>query len=123
MASERHRGEGVWTTAATAAACLLAGWLGGSGALRPQSAAAAPTVPASSGDGHLHSSIVRIGDQHSQLVVVDQFKKTAAVYHIDPASGKIGLKSVRNLYWDLEMLTLNSEDPQPAQIRQMMQQR
>ena len=105
-------------------AALAVGAVLGWGAARlpvgPTPAHAAGPVTGQEG---LEVSVMRLGDTLSQMVVVDRFKKSAAVYHIDSATGKLAFKSARNIYWDLEMMAHNSENPLPDQIRQMMQQR
>jgi hypothetical protein len=45
------------------------------------------------------------------------------VYRIDAVTGKIGLKSVRNLYWDLQMTYHNNEPPLPQEIEKLLEQR
>lgn len=54
-----------------------------------------------------------------QIVVVDAKTRTMAVYHIEPAQGKIQLKSVRNLGWDLQMEQFNGQPPLPSELRQV----
>lgn len=71
----------------------------------------------------LITSTVNVADKHQQMTVVDPIRRTLAVYHIDSLTGKVSLRSVRNIFWDLEMAAFNTEDPQPQEIRGMMQQR
>ena len=54
-----------------------------------------------------------------QIVVVDTRQTTMAVYHVEPAQGKIQLKSVRNLVWDLRMEQFNAQSPLPSELRQV----
>ena len=63
------------------------------------------------------SSMLPTGVQ--QIVVVDDRGRTMAVYHIDPMQGKIQLKSVRNLSWDLRMEQFNGQSPLPSELRQV----
>lgn len=51
------------------------------------------------------------------VVVADVNRAVVAVYHIDPLNGKLSLKSVRNVSWDLQMLQFNSESPLPEEVR------
>jgi hypothetical protein len=51
------------------------------------------------------------------LVVVDSQHRSLAVYHVDLTTGKLALKSVRNVSWDLQMRDYNTEDPLPQDIR------
>jgi hypothetical protein len=50
-------------------------------------------------------------------VAVDPQHKSLAVYHVDLVTGKLALKSVRNVTWDLQMRDYNTEDPLPQDIR------
>jgi hypothetical protein len=46
------------------------------------------------------------------------------VYQVDPRSGAIALKSVRNIHWDLQMDEFNSGgNPSPKEIRSLLEQR
>lgn len=54
-----------------------------------------------------------------QISVIDSRTKALAVYHVDPATGKIQLKSARNLAWDLQMEHFNGQSPLPSEIRQV----
>ncbi len=54
-----------------------------------------------------------------QIVVVEPAARTLAVYHVEPAQGKIQLKSVRNLVWDLRMENFNGQSPLPSELRQV----
>ncbi len=63
-------------------------------------------------------------DEDGQLfVVVDPQVRAVSVYHVDKASGKIALRSVRNIHYDLQMMNLNTEDPLPQIIRSLLEQR
>jgi hypothetical protein len=55
------------------------------------------------------------------LTVIDPQSRAMAVYHLNPQTGAIELRSVRNFRWDLEMDSLNSSDPLPAEIRKMVE--
>ena len=54
-----------------------------------------------------------------QIVVVEASGRTMAVYHVEPAQGKIQLRSVRNLTWDLRMEQFNGQSPLPSELRQV----
>ncbi len=54
---------------------------------------------------------------YQQIVVVDTQAQTMAAYHIEPNQGKIQLKSVRRLAWDLKMEQFNAESPLPSELR------
>ena len=53
-----------------------------------------------------------------QLSVLDSQAKSLAIYHIEPSSGKLQLKSVRTLRWDLQMDHFNGQSPLPSELRQ-----
>ena len=54
-----------------------------------------------------------------QVVVFDDNTQSMAVYHIEPNNGKIQLKSVRSLVWDLKMEQFNGEVPLPSELREV----
>lgn len=62
------------------------------------------------------SSMLPSGVQ--QIVVVDSQNRAMAIYHVDPAQGKLVLRSVRNLSWDLSMEQFNGQAPLPSDLRQ-----
>jgi nitrogen fixation protein len=64
-----------------------------------------------------------VGDKTQMLTVVDPRQRAMAVYHIDTATGKITLRSVRNIQWDLQISDLNNDNPLPQQIRSLLEQR
>jgi hypothetical protein len=81
--------------------------LGGSGSLTAE------------GQLQVHTTLLSTGIQ--QIVVVDPRAKSMAVYHIEPATAKLQLKSVRNLVWDLQMEHFNGQAPLPSELRQVLQ--
>ena len=54
-----------------------------------------------------------------QIIVVDTDVKSMAAYQIDPANGRIVLKSVRKLTWDLQMEQFNAQTPLPSELREV----
>lgn len=64
-----------------------------------------------------------IGDRSQMLTVVDPRQRVISVYQIDLATGKISLKSVRNITWDLQISDMNTENPLPQQIRTLLEQK
>jgi hypothetical protein len=64
-----------------------------------------------------------LGEKGQMLTVVDPRQRVVCVYHIDLVTGKITLKSVRNIQWDLQITDLNNEKPLPQEIRSMVEQR
>jgi len=88
-------------------------------AQRPQSAAA----PA--GSGELMVVPITSGDkvQGQLLAVVEPKQQVMSVYRIDANTGKIALKSVRNLSYDLKMTNYNNEAPLPQEIQTLLEPR
>lgn len=64
-----------------------------------------------------------VADNHQQLVVLDTNRHAMAVYHINLQTGEVALKSVRTIRWDLDMMGFNTDNPQPAEIRGMLEHR
>lgn len=77
------------------------------------------TTPMSSATNELtvHSTVLPTGIQ--QLVVMDTSARTMAVYHVE--QGKLMLRSVRNITWDLQMEQFNGQAPLPSELRQVSQ--
>ena len=63
------------------------------------------------------------GDKGQLITVVDPRQQAVAVYHVDLVSGKIALRSVRNIRWDLQVSHWNNENPLPQEIRALVEQR
>ena len=98
---------------ALAVMIVAAGWV----SLWSQtSGAPSGNVPVSNERLEVVSSILPSGVQ--QIVVVDSQNRSMAIYHIDPAQGKLVLRSVRNLTWDLSMEQFNGQAPLPSDLRQ-----
>lgn len=88
-------------------ACL---WLQGVGQV--------PTFPQNSqsqGETQVLSTLLPTGIQ--QVVVVEMKQQVMAVYHIEPMTGKIQLKSVRKLQMDLAIEQFNATEPLPSEMR------
>jgi hypothetical protein len=63
------------------------------------------------------------GEKGQVLSIVDPRGRMLCVYRIDPLTGKIALKSARNLNWDLQMTNYNNEAPLPQEIQSLLEQR
>lgn len=63
------------------------------------------------------------GEKSLMLTVVDPRRRVICVYHVETATGKIALKSVRDIQWDLQITDLNNENPLPREIRSLLDQR
>jgi len=62
-------------------------------------------------------------DNRQQVTVIDTSKRVMSVYQIDMNDGKITLRSVRNLFWDLQMSEFNGTSPLPREIRALLEQK
>src|SRR5262245_16108064 len=60
---------------------------------------------------------VQIDSAHQQITVIDPVKRAMCVYHIDLPSGLVTLKSVRNIFGDLQIDEFNGVSPLPRDIR------
>ncbi len=58
-----------------------------------------------------------------QVTLIDPRTRVMAVYHIEHATGAIGLKSVRQLNWDFQLEDFNGDRPTPQELRTMLQRR
>jgi hypothetical protein len=84
---------------------------------------AAPATPAPATGTELIVVPTSVGDKQV-LTVVDPRQRALSVYHIDLATGKITLKSVRNIQADLQIDCLNNDEHLlPQEIRSSLQQR
>ena len=63
-----------------------------------------------------------LGDKGQMLTLVDPRQRAIGVYHIDLA-GKITLKSVRYIKWDLQITAMNTDSPLPLEVRSGLEQR
>ena len=60
-----------------------------------------------------------VGEAGQRVIVFDKPHYTLAVYEIDALAGRIALRSVRNVRWDLSLEHYNSLPPEPKDIRAM----
>jgi len=73
-----------------------------------------------SGSLVVHASKTEDGGQ--LMIMVDPETRVMAVYHVDGNTGKVSLKSVRNLQWDLLIEEFNGGTPSPREIRTLLNQ-
>lgn len=98
-----------------------AAWLAAVGVvLAGPAEAQRPAVPAANG-GPLWISDTPLDDGKRLLIVIDPASRHAAVYHVDPASGGMMLKSTRDISWDLRLDEFNAVEPKPATLRKMLE--
>ena len=62
---------------------------------------------------------VPFGEGGQRVVVYDKQRFALAVYEID-AGGRVALRSVRQLQWDLALEEFNTLQPKPTEVRAMM---
>ncbi|MCC6126188.1 MAG: hypothetical protein IT426_14595 [Pirellulales bacterium] len=79
-------------------------------------------VPAAGG-GDLIVVPMPSAEKGQVLSIVDPRGRTLCVYRVDPVTGKIALKSARNLNWDLQISHYNNDAPLPQEIQSLLQQR
>ncbi|PQO28224.1 hypothetical protein [Blastopirellula marina] len=66
----------------------------------------------------VHTAKADEGGQH--VIVVDPETRVMAVYHVGGSDGKISLRSVRKLQWDLLIEEFNGGNPPPQDIRKLL---
>jgi hypothetical protein len=90
-----------------------------------QRAAPVVSAPAAVTGSELIVVPTSLGEKGGQmLTVVDPRQRVLSVYHIELPGGKITLKSVRNIQWDLQIEYLNNDERLlPKDIRSMLQQK
>ena len=62
-----------------------------------------------------------VKDEAEMLVVVDPTTRVMGTYRVEPQSGVIELKSVREFGWDLRMQQFNGAEPTPGQVQAMIE--
>ena len=91
-------------------------------AVRPTRAEAAPAAKRGEASS-LIAFQVPAAEGRQQLTLIDADKRVVSIYHIDPKSGEISLKSVRDINWDLQMTEFNGASPLPREIRSLVEQK
>ena len=86
-----------------------------------QGAGIGPNFPqvAAAGNSELLMTTSLLSDGRQQVVITDTKAKTLAIYEVEPATGKVLLRSVRDIKWDLQMQQFNATSPTPGEIRSM----
>jgi len=106
----------VCIVAAVAIAAVLSG-----GGLAAQRGGRAPQAAAGDQAGPLWTLTSPLDDGRQMLLVVDQQNRALAIYHVDPATGTLTLKSTRDIRWDLLVEDFNCQDPRPAALKKMLE--
>jgi len=79
--------------------------------------------PAYGAGGELIAVPSPMSDKGQLLTVIDPRQQTMGVYWIEATTGKITLRSVRNIRYDLMMMDFNGDNPLPREIRAQLDQR
>ena len=121
MSNRSHRTRGFAVAGALVLVLSAAGlWWGGS-----QAAAQRPgRGPASAGSppgSPLWTMSTPLDDGRHLLLVLDQEQRAVAVYHLDPATGTLTLKSTRDIRWDLLVGDFNAQEPKPSALQKMLE--
>jgi hypothetical protein len=64
-----------------------------------------------------------VDKRFQQVTLIDSKRQVICVYHIELATGKIALRSVRKIEWDLKMTDFNGSRPLPQEIQALSEQR
>jgi len=126
MRTSLHRWNVATRRGLIAAACLcgalVAAVILGSGGMAAQRAGR-PISAGASGEqsGPLWTLATPLDDGRQMLLVVDQQNRTMAIYHVDPATGTLTLKSTRDIRWDLMVEDFNCQEPRPAVLKKMLE--
>ena len=81
------------------------------------------SVQASTPNKELIALATTVDDKYQQVTVIDPKLRVMSVYHVELATGKIALRSVRNIHWDLQMTEFNGENPLPREIQSLLEPR
>jgi hypothetical protein len=84
---------------------------------------ATPPAPAAVSGSDLIALPSPMGDKGQLLTVIDPRQQSMGVYWIEAGTGKITLRSVRNIRYDLMMMDFNGDNPLPREIRAQLEQR
>lgn len=88
----------------------------------PVASAAPPAVGQAAAPGAaLWVTMTPMADDRQMLIVVDPNERTAAVYHVDAATGTMTLKSARSIRWDLLVGEFNAKEPTPSALRKLIE--
>jgi hypothetical protein len=87
------------------------------------SIAANSTNVAATSSGNIITAVQSLPSGYLQVVVVDSQARSMATYHVEPDTGGIVLKSVRNIEADLLLKDFNGSAPAPDEVRAVIQPR
>lgn len=105
----------------------LSGWVGllivlaspamADGPLQAEPAFDAGPSKAEGNDSALRWQFLQNPQGPPAIVLLDPATQVLAVYHVDPASGRISLKSVRRVRYDLRLDEFETNKPSPIDLR------
>ena len=102
-------------------AVVAAAILGSGGMAAQRAGRSLPPAGSSDQSGSLWTLATPLDDGRQMLLVVDQQNRTMAIYHVDPATGTLTLKSTRDVRWDLMVEDFNCQEPRPAALKKMLE--
>ena len=107
----------------TASLCggLLIATLLGSGGLAAQKNPRQPPAAANGQAGQFWTMVTPLDDGRQMLLLIDHQNRTLAIYHVDPGSGTLSLKSTRDITWDLMVEDFNAQEPRPSALKKMLE--
>ena len=101
--------------------------LWGATAYMPTALAQRPVVPPTvnfpdrtAASGELIALSFDAGGGRQHITLIDPRTHMLGVYAIEPGTGEISLRSVRNVHWDLQMDEFNGTTPSPREIRSLL---
>ena len=77
-------------------------------------------VQSTSANADMLAVSANVGDKYQQLTIIDPKLHVMSVYHIEFATGRISLRSVRTFQFDLQMKQFNGKDPLPEEIESLL---
>ena len=92
----------------------------------PPTQDARPSRPVTDRDGvgtGLLAFSTTLAEDRQQITIIDPATRVMSVYHIEPKSGEIVLRAVRNVTWDMQMTAFNGTSPLPQEIRSQLEHR
>ena len=109
-----------------AAGCLcgtvtVAILLGSGGVAAQRAGRSLPQAGGSDPSASLWTMATPLDDGRQMLLMVDQQNRALAIYHVDPATGTLTLKSTRDIRWDLMVEDFNCQEPRPAALKKMLE--
>jgi hypothetical protein len=102
----------------------------GAVALEPQAWAQRPAIPPTvnfperqPATGELIALSFDAGGGRQHITLIDPRTHMLSVYAVDPTTGEVSLRSVRNVHWDMQMDEFNGTTPSPREIRALLGKR